>query len=102
MSMSEKYKEIFRLKGMLEKAGVPFKWIVRDDAGGYQICYPVGGSACVCSVIEHCFSYGNKFDKLEIEGLMTEKEKALHKDTVLGNLTAEDVFSRINNHFVMG
>lgn len=32
------YKEIFRLKEMLEKAKIPF--VFRNLYDGYQICYP--------------------------------------------------------------
>ena len=47
----------------------------------------------VCSVIEHCGSYGREEDKLEIMGLLTEEE--LEVDEVKGYLTAEEVFGRI-------
>ena len=55
--MSKKYKEIFKLKKMLEDAGIPFSWnegwgydkeklkelqkIAPDLVEHYQICYPV-------------------------------------------------------------
>ena len=51
------------------------------------------------SVIEHEFSYGNEKDLLEISGLMTEKEEKETQDTVLGYLTAENVFERIKKHY---
>lgn len=89
----KKYKEIFRLKKMLEKEGIPFKWS-DDFYDGYHLCY-----GDVCSVIEHSFSYGNEDDKLEIMGLMTDEEKKEIDDNVLGYLTAENVFARIKKHY---
>jgi hypothetical protein len=53
----------------------------------------------VCSVIEHEFSYGREKDLLEIQGLMTEQEMEEEQDTVLGYLTADNVFERINMHW---
>ena len=95
---SEKYNEIFKLKSMLEENQIPFEWIVHNDLrNGYQICYPEKDEKRVCSVIEHSFSYGNEKDLLEIQGLLTEKEEEC--DSVLGNLTADDVFQRILSHW---
>ena len=92
------YTEIFKLKEMLEKAGIPFIWIEHKDfRNGYQILYPEGGLKNVCSVIEHSFSYGNEKDLLEIQGLLTKKEEK--DDSVLGYLTAENVFKRIKKHY---
>ena len=85
-----KYNEIFRLKEMLDKLDIPYEF--RGLFEGYQILYP-NKTNCVCSVIEHNFSYGRDKDLLEIQGLLTEKEEI--DDDVLGNLTAEDVFGRI-------
>lgn len=94
---SEKYNEIFKLKAMLEENQIPFEWIEHDDfRNGYQICYPEKGKKRVCSVIEHSFSYGNEKDLLEIQGLLTADEEEC--DSVLGNLTADDVFQRILSH----
>ena len=91
------YNEIFKLKSMLEENHIPFEWIVHNDfRNGYQICYPEKDEKRVCSVIEHSFSYGNEKDLLEIQGLLTEKEEEC--DSVLGNLTADDVFQRILSH----
>ncbi len=98
----ENYKEIFRLKEMLEKAGIPFVFKEFNDfRDGFQILYPEGNTKeeqkNVCSVIEHIFSYGNEVDKLEIMGLLTDEESEF--DTVKGFLSAENVFERIQNHF---
>ena len=94
--MKERYNEILRLKGMLEKAKIPF--VFSELFEGYHIIYP-NNHFMVCSVIEHDFSYGREQDLLEIEGLMTKKEKKKEKDDVLGYLTAENVFQRIEKHW---
>ena len=92
------YNEIFKLKSMLEENQIPFEWIVHNDLrNGYQICYPEKDGKRVCSVIEHSFSYGNEKDLLEIQGLLTADEEKW--DSVLGNLTADDVFQRILSHW---
>ena len=98
MRVKPKYNEIFKLKSMLEENHIPFEWIEHNDLrNGYQICYPEKDGKCVCSVIEHSFSYGNEKDLLEIQGLLTADEEEC--DSVLGNLTADDVFQRILSHW---
>lgn len=84
-----KYTEILKLKGMLEEAGVPFTFTetYRKQYPAYQIW--LGGFA---DVIQHRGSYGNEQDLLEIMGGLTEEEKKY--DSVLGWLTAEEVFKR--------
>lgn len=93
-----KYNEIFKLKKMLEKSLVPFEWKKFDKPSkqGFQILYPNDKNR-VCSVIEHSFSYGSQEDLLEIQGLLTADEEKC--DSVLGNLTADDVFQRILSHW---
>lgn len=66
------YKEIFKLKKMLESEGIPFEF--REFCGGYQIIYPSMESR-VCDAIEHNYSYGSKQDKLELMGLLTPEER---------------------------
>ena len=109
-----KYKEIFKLKEMLEREKIPFKWsegwgynkekleeiktIDPDLAEHYQICYPVfDDSHRVLSAIQGYGTYGAEEDLIEIMGLLTPEE-AQH-DCVLGYLTAENVFNRIKNHY---
>lgn len=113
-----KYNEIFKLKKMLEDAGIPFDWtenwgydekeikslreIAPDLIEHYQICYPKG-SFIHCenrwiSVIEGFGTYGAEKDKLEIMGGLTSKEKREEGD-VIGWLTADDVHQRIKNHW---
>lgn len=96
---SEKYNEIFKLKSLLEENHIPFEWIEHNEVikQGYQICYPEKDEKRVCSVIEHSFSYGSQEDLLEIQGLLTADEEKC--DSVLGNLTADDVFQRILSHW---
>ena len=100
------YKEIQKLDKMLTEANIPH--CMRSGfLGGYQIVYnghnveptekPIRQT--VCDVIEHTGSYGNEKDLLEISGLMTEEEMEEHQDTVLGYLTAENVFNRIKKHW---
>lgn len=88
------YKEIFRLKEMLEKAEIPFEF--GEYMGGYHLCYP-NNKIKECSVIEHDCSYGREQDLLEIMGLLTDEE--LKRDDVVGFLSAENVFERIKKHY---
>lgn len=89
------YKEIFRLKDMLEEAEIPF--YMQKNFDGYQIKYSKKAPYLACSVIEHKYSYGGNDDRLEIQGLLTDKER--EEDRVLGWLTAENVFNRIKQHY---
>lgn len=101
-----KYKEIFRLKRMLEKANIPFEFIecfgydkrllsmCPDIMDHYQICYPHKGEDQKISVIGGFGARGYEHDKLEIMGLLTPWER-FEGNTVIGWLTAENVFKRI-------
>lgn len=95
-NIMEKYNEILRLKEMLIQHEIPFDF--SEWLGGYHIYYPSKDNV-ICSVIENDVSYGREEDKLEIQGLLTEQELEETGDTVLGHLTAEDVFNRICQHF---
>ena len=104
--MSKKYKEIFKLKRMLEKVGIPFEFVecfgydkkllsvFPDIMDHYQIFYPSKGEDQKISVIEGFSTYGAEQDRLEIMGLLTPWER-FEGDTVVGWLTAENVFKRI-------
>ena len=106
------YKEILKLDEMLTEAGIPHD-LNRHMAGGYQLVYygkkgkpvaPAGhiygaGYGAVCSAIESPMSYGSENDLIEIQGLMTREEYEKTGSSVLGNLTAEDVFNRIKKHW---
>ena len=101
-----KYKEIFKLKRMLEKADIPFEFVecfgydkrllseYPDIMDHYQIFYPSKGEDQKISVIGGFGAYGSEQDKLEIMGLLTPWER-LEGNTVVGWLTAENVFKRI-------
>lgn len=102
METSKKYKEIFKLKKMLEDAKIPFDFFEMDPQARlimpewehWHINYP-SKKNCIVSAIEGTGSYGEEDDKLEIMGGLT-KEEAKH-DAVVGWLTAEEVFERIKN-----
>ena len=90
------YKEIFRLKEMLEEANIPFEWDVDNFvvSEGYQITiYSKDETTVLCNCTENSRSYGNKEDKLEIMDGLTEEENEYYH-SVLGWLTAEEVFKR--------
>lgn len=101
-----KYKEIFKLKELLEKAKIPFEFADRNPLGTavrwaekWQIGYPVlpPNDENICSVIEGMGTYGQEQDLLEIMGLLSDEER--EDDSVKGYLTAEDVFNRIKTHY---
>ena len=104
-----KYTEILKLKTMLEEANIPFEFT--DDFWGvnklekngkispylgelYRNKYPAYQIRLgdLADAIQYDGSYGNRQDLLEIMGGLTEKEK--EEDSVLGYLTAEEVFKR--------
>lgn len=91
------YTEILKLKKMLEDAGIPFR--TKEYQNGYHLHsdgFTVDSFNTGWSVIEHDGSYGREQKLLEISGgLMTPEEIEREDDTVLGWLTAEDVFRRI-------
>ena len=117
--MSKKYKEIFKLKRMLERAEIPFDFIshfdrlagtegveraqqLRDlfpDFEHYQICYPSDDNRWI-SVIEGLGSYGSDADLLEIMGGNKPYDLFVNKGpTVQGYLTARSVFNKIKRHY---
>ena len=103
----ESAKEIDKLAGMLAEANIPYKRFTRFV--GAQVCYygphgrqlPPGvkeencgsGVGAVCSVIPFRCPDGTYL--LEISGLMTDEEYEATGDSVLGGLTAENVFQHI-------
>jgi len=90
--------EILKLKRMLEKAKIPFKF--NDDFfNGYKkpsyqiIIYDKKNKKTkLCDVIYHFGSYGYEQNLLEIMGALTDDER--ENDSVLGYLTADEVFKR--------
>lgn len=88
------YHEIPWLHRRLRAAEIPHDYERLYD--GWHISYPSADN-CVCSVVEHLYSYGHERDLLETDGLLTEEEK--ENDWVAGNLEAVDVFARIEAHW---
>ena len=85
--------EILQLQAMLRASQISHEMHLRN--GGRQFFYP-NSEFPVCDVIEFPGSYGYEQDKLELMGLLTpEEEKA---DSVVGFLTARNVFERIRAH----
>ena len=95
--MKVNYTEIFKLKEMLEEAGIPFEF--NEDY--------LGEMALFNNIVQHSYqikinenidaiqcvgSYGGYQDLIEIMGALTEEE--MKNDDVLGFLTAEEVFKR--------
>ena len=117
MEASKKYKEIHKLKKMLEDADIPFDWIegwgydedkleklkevAPDLVEHYQICYPVFDPEYRwISVIEGFGTFGAEQDRLEIMGGFTPWERYEYGDElVMGGLTARNVYQRIKNHW---
>ena len=95
-STDSNYQEILKLDRMLTDASIPHTLDRLFD--GWQVCYPTREQPkLVMDAIEHYGSYGKDEDKLEIMGLLTPDEEEY--DSVLGYLTAEDVFERIRKHY---
>jgi len=92
-ALNPRYQEILKLHDMLVKQNIPH--VLRRCFNGWQVCYP--NLDWTLSAIEHRGSYGRDNDKIEIMGLLTPEESV--EDDVLGYLTAEDVFNRINKHW---
>ena len=108
--MKSKYNEIFKLKKMLEDTDIPFEWeesfgyskhdierlkeVAPDLIEHYHIMYPCKGKGqTIISVIQGFGAYGSEQDRLEIMGGFDPEESG--GSSVLGGLTAEDVYSRI-------
>lgn len=82
--------EMERLIYKLDNAAVPYE--TREIWGTTQVCYP-SIENMKCDAICHAYSYGGDEGLLEIMGLLTDEEAEY--DSVVGWLTADDVFSRI-------
>lgn len=99
-----KIEEIHKLHRMLNEARIEHEFIDRGTGVmdvdtevkfGYQICVRDEYGRVVISVIEGFGTYGVEDDLLEIMGLLTEEEK---DESVVGWLTAENVFERITRY----
>lgn len=84
----EIYNEILKLKQMLEEANIPFEFEVDFVT---RIIINKHGRR-LCDAIEGFGSYGEEEDLIEIMGALTTEE--VEEDSVLGYLTAEEVFKR--------
>ena len=108
VEFNPKFSEIFKLDNMLTEAGIPYDFtdesfdILVTKRYHYHIYYPSKAIwqsedrdfYSTCSVVEGDFTYGGDENLLEIMGLLTLEEREDHDD-VIGFLTAEDVFERI-------
>ena len=79
---------------MLTDANIPH--ILCKAVDGWQIFYP-NQENVVADAIEFSGSYGCFQNLIEIMGLLKPEEE--NCDSVLGYLTAEDVFERMSKHY---
>jgi len=86
-----KYTEIFKLKEMLEKANIPFGWYDNFFGSTKRESYQIQINSDI-DAVEYFGSCGNDRNLLEIMGGLTVEENKIY--TVLGYLTAEEVFKR--------
>lgn len=82
--------QVDELIAMLEKTDIPFD--VTVHCGRPQVWYP-NQDRPICDAICHWGSYGHETGLIEIMGLTR------NDDTVEGYLNAEEVFSRIKEHW---
>lgn len=108
--MKVKYKEIFKLKVMLDKELIPYEFLDRSfiDYEKHELQFPFYQIIVynpneeeledrIISVIQGRGTYGESQDLLEIQGCLTEKE--YQNDSVLGYLDAKNVFKRIKKEY---
>lgn len=91
--LDESYTEILKLDKMLTDANIPHT--LDRFLDGWQVIYFVNGKR-IADAIQNHGSYGNAENLLEIMGLVKPEET---EDSVLGHLTAEDVFKRMSEHY---
>lgn len=84
------YTEITRLHDMLEENQIPHFFHRMYD--GWQVIYPNAENRKI-SAVQHYFSYGSRENRIEIMGGITPADDT--SGSVLGHLTAENVFGRI-------
>ena len=95
--LNPSYNEILILNEMLENAKIPH--IIRRLDDGWQVIYtPYHPDSWVSDAIETRYSYGVDDDLLELAGILLTEEE-LKQDSVVGGLTAKDVFERISKHW---
>lgn len=91
-----RYTEIKKLHDMLTESKVPH--VFQEFLDGWQVIYPEDGVNRVMDAVELFGSDGSSDDLLEIMGLLTPGEAEV--DSVVGNLSAIDVFDRIYRHWI--
>lgn len=99
---SEKYKEIFKLKKLLELAGIPFDFYEMDAEARtlipewehWHINYP-SKEECVISVVEGFGTYGEQNDRLEIMNKTVLNNPDGEDRCITGYHTAEEAFNII-------
>ena len=84
------YTEIKKLHSMLEDAKIPH--LFKSHIDGYQVVLIKVDGKYNIDAIQCLGSYGNKDNKIEIMGGITKQEQL--NDSVLGWLSAEEVFKR--------
>lgn len=106
--MKVNYKEIFKLKVMLDKENIPYEFLDRSYTEKYTLKYPfyqiivydpqdTDKEYRIISVIQGHGSYGESQDLLEIQGCLTIEESKY--DSVAGYLDARNVFKRIKKEY---
>ena len=88
--------EMNKLMWLLENANIPYEIAYQDWTDSIQVWYPSKENP-VCDAICNRYSYGGKEGLLEIMGLLTDKESEYN--SVVGWLTAGNVFTRIFRHY---
>lgn len=95
-------KEIEKLKQMLKDNKIPCEvnssYCKSIFGEGYidRVAYPSVKNR-VCYAIQGAGTYGNDENLIEIMGLLTDEEKK--RDSIVGYLTADEVFKRISTHY---
>ena len=108
--MKVQYTEIFKLKVMLDKKGIPHEFLDRSyiDYKKHELQYPFYQIIVynpneeeledrIISVVQGHGTYGESQDLLEIQGCLTEKE--YQNGSVLGYLDAKNVLKRIKKEY---
>lgn len=91
------YEEIEKLHKKLINYKIPHDFYSHEvGLGGFHLTYP-NKENCKCSAILTPFSYGATEGTIEIMGLLTKEEEKY--DSVLGHLSADEVFRRIYNDY---
>ena len=98
-----KYTEIFKLKDMLDAIDLKYEFFDRSVKFAerihehYQIILLDENGERIVSVIQGTGTYGSSDNLLEIMGLLTPEEEK--HDSVVGWLTADEVYERIMNYY---